>query len=115
MSNLTRWNPINEFEDLMNRYNRMFGLTRAGEREGKAKVAEFFELVAEFERFEQFEPREFVAQGDKVVAIGHYRAVTKPTGRRFESDFVMVFTLRGGKVARFQEFTDSAGINAAFA
>ncbi|GAA0845949.1 Hsp20/alpha crystallin family protein [Marinobacter szutsaonensis] len=35
MSNLTRWNPINEFEDLMNRYNRMFGLTRAGEREGK--------------------------------------------------------------------------------
>lgn len=35
MSNLTRWNPINEFEDLMNRYNRMFGLTRAGERESK--------------------------------------------------------------------------------
>jgi ketosteroid isomerase-like protein len=87
----------------------------SGEREGKAKVAEFFELVADFERFEQFEPREFVAQGDKVVAIGHYRAVTKPTGRSFESDFVMVFTLRGGKVARFQEFTDSAGINAAFA
>lgn len=35
MSNLTRWNPINEFEDLMNRYNRMFGLARTGEREGK--------------------------------------------------------------------------------
>ena len=28
MSNLTRWNPINEFEDLMSRYNRMFGLPR---------------------------------------------------------------------------------------
>jgi ketosteroid isomerase-like protein len=87
----------------------------AGERQGKAQVAEFFQLVAEFERFEQFEPREFVAEGDKVVAIGHYRAVTKPTGRSFESDFVMVFTLRDGKVTRFQEFTDSAGINAAFA
>jgi HSP20 family protein len=36
MSNLTRWNPINEFDDLMNRYNRMFGLARTtGEREGK--------------------------------------------------------------------------------
>lgn len=34
MSNLTRWNPINEFEDLMNRYNRVFGLSRAG-GEGK--------------------------------------------------------------------------------
>jgi HSP20 family protein len=26
MSNLTRWNPVNEFEDLINRYNRQFGL-----------------------------------------------------------------------------------------
>ena len=36
MTNLTRWNSVNEFEDLMNRYNRMFGLARSGgEREGK--------------------------------------------------------------------------------
>ena len=27
----------------------------------------------------------------------------------------MVFTLRNGKVVRFQEFSDSAGINAAYA
>ena len=87
----------------------------SGERKGKASVAEFFKQVAESEDFQQFEPREFVAQGDKVVTIGHYRAVTKATGKSFESDFVMVFTLRGGKVATFREFTDSAGINAAFA
>jgi uncharacterized protein len=87
----------------------------SGERSGKTEVAEFFRQVAAAEDFQQFEPREFVAQGDKVVAIGHYRAVTKPTGKSFESDFVMVFTLRDGKIARFQEFTDSAGINAAFA
>jgi ketosteroid isomerase-like protein len=87
----------------------------SGERKGKSQVAEFFEQVAAAEDFQQFEPREFVAQGEKVVAMGHYRAVTKPTGKSFESDFVMVFTLRDGKVARFQEFTDSAGINAAFA
>ncbi len=35
MSNLTRWNPVREFDDLMNRYNRMFGSNWAGEREGK--------------------------------------------------------------------------------
>jgi ketosteroid isomerase-like protein len=78
-------------------------------------VAEFFQQVAASEEFQQFEPREFVAQGEKVVAIGHYRAITKPTGKSFESDFAMVFTMRDGKVAKFQEFTDSAGINAAFA
>ena len=87
----------------------------SGERKGKAGVAEFFKQVSDAEDFQQFEPREFVAQGDKVVALGHYRAVTKATGKTFESDFAMVFTLRGGKVATFQEFTDSAGVNAAFA
>jgi ketosteroid isomerase-like protein len=87
----------------------------SGERTGKAAVAEFFKIVAETEDFQQFEPREFVAQGDKVVAIGRYRAITKATGKTFESDFVMVFTLRGGKVAGFREFTDSAAVNAAFA
>ncbi|HEY7054981.1 MAG TPA: nuclear transport factor 2 family protein [Vicinamibacterales bacterium] len=86
----------------------------SGERRGKASVAEFFKIVGESEDFEQFEPREFVAQGNTVVALGHYRAVTKATGKRFDADFAMVFTLRDGKVASFREFTDSAGINAAF-
>ena len=80
----------------------------------KASVAEFFKRVSESEDFQQFEPREFVAQADKVVAIGHYRAVTKSTRKSFESDFVMVFTLRDGKVVQFQEFSDSAAINAAY-
>lgn len=36
MANITRWNPVSEFDDLMNRYNRLFGLARGNdEREGK--------------------------------------------------------------------------------
>lgn len=35
MSNLARWNPISEFEEMMNRYNRLFGLSRPVEREGR--------------------------------------------------------------------------------
>jgi ketosteroid isomerase-like protein len=86
----------------------------AGERHGKDAVAEFFRIVGETETFEQFEPREFVAQGDQVVAIGHYRARAHGGGT-FDSDFVMVFTLRGGRVVRFREYLDSAALNAAFA
>jgi ketosteroid isomerase-like protein len=86
----------------------------AGERTGKASVGEFFTIVAKNIDFERFEPREFVAQGDKVVALGHYTGKT-PFGKRFDSDFVMVFTLRNGKVSHFQEFSDSAALNAAFA
>lgn len=36
MTKITRWNPINEFEDLLDRYNRQFGLSRSeGDGEGK--------------------------------------------------------------------------------
>lgn len=62
--------------------------------------------------FSRFEPKEFIATGDKVVALGHYTAAT-PIKKSFDSDFAMVFTLRNGKVTHFQEFCDSAAINAA--
>jgi ketosteroid isomerase-like protein len=34
--------------------------------------------------------------------------------KSFKSDFAMVFTLRNGKVIRFQEFCNSAAINDAY-
>ena len=49
----------------------------AGERRGKAAVAEFFKQVAENINFSRFEPKEFIATGDKVVALG-----TTPRRRR---------------------------------
>ena len=63
--------------------------------------------------FSRFEPREFIATGDKVVALGHYVGKTS-IGKSFDLDWAMVFTLRNGKVVRFQEFTDSAAVNASF-
>jgi len=87
----------------------------AGRRQGKAAVAEFFRIVSETEDFQRFELREFIAQGDTVVAIGHYTAKTRSTGKIFDAEFVMVFTVTNGRVCAFREFTDSAQINAAFA
>jgi ketosteroid isomerase-like protein len=84
-----------------------------GARRGKAAVGEFFTTLAKSMTFEVFEPREFVAQGDKVVVLGYYKAKTA-SGRPFASDWVMIFTVANGQVARFQEFTDVAALNAAF-
>ena len=85
----------------------------AGERRDKKGVADFFKKVGENIKFSQFEPREFISQGDRVVTLGHYKG-TSPSGRTFDSDFVMVFKLRNGKVTHFQEFLDVAQLNAAY-
>jgi uncharacterized protein len=99
-------------------WNAVYGtgshVPTSGERRGKAAVAEFFKQVAEYVNFSRFEPKEFIATGDKVVALGHYTATT-PMKQSFDSDFAMVFTLRNGKVTHFQEFCNSAAINAAYA
>lgn len=85
-------------------------LPQAGRRHGRAAVAEFFRQVAESTNFEAFEPREFIAQGDRVAVLGHYTGTTNPSGQRFASDWAMIFDIRNGRFVRFREFTDSAQI-----
>jgi ketosteroid isomerase-like protein len=85
----------------------------AGERRGKAAVGEFFAIVGKTMQFERFEPREFIEQGNRVAAFGYYEAKTS-TGKRLDSEWVMLFTFRNGKIAEFQEFTNTAMLNAAF-
>jgi ketosteroid isomerase-like protein len=62
----------------------------------------------------RFEPREFIADGDKVVVLGHATWQVKPTGRTFDTAWTHVFTLRNGKMARFEAFADTAAGERAF-
>lgn len=84
------------------------GFPAFGPRRGPEEVAQFFRDVAANDEFGEFSPREFVASGDKVVALGHYAITMKKTGRKFATDWAHVFTFRDGKVVKFREHTDSA-------
>jgi ketosteroid isomerase-like protein len=85
-----------------------------GKRTGRAAVGEFFASVAANQDVLQFEPRDFIAQGDRVVSLGDYEWRVKDTGREFASDFAHVFTIRDGKVVAFKEYFDSAVVAAAY-
>ncbi len=87
----------------------------SGRRVGHGEVSPFFYDLARAADCERFDPREFIAERDKVVVLGHYAGKAKATGRQFVSDWVMVFTIRDGKVVHFREFADVAAINAAYA
>src|ERR1700722_9089500 len=49
----------------------------SGTRSGKAGVGEFFKIVSESTEFTKFEPREYIAQGDRVVALGFFEGKSK--------------------------------------
>jgi hypothetical protein len=79
-----------------------------GSRKGKAEVKDFFRIVAETHDFDEFSPRDFYGDRDKVFALGQYALTLKKNGRKAASQWIHVFTFRGGKVASFREFTDTA-------
>jgi cytochrome P450/ketosteroid isomerase-like protein len=86
----------------------------AGDYHGRAAVAKFFETVLSSVDIHQFEPQEFIAQGDKVVVTGHLRLTARATGGIIESDFVHVITVRNGLWLRFRDFMNTAVAVAAF-
>jgi ketosteroid isomerase-like protein len=84
------------------------GVPFAGARRGTGQVGEFFSTLADVQDTLAFEPREFVAQGDKVVVLGDYSWRVKKNGREYGSDFAHVFTVRDGKIVAFHEYMDTA-------
>jgi len=48
-----------------------------------------------------------------VVAYGTYRGTYKRTGKYFEARVAHLWTLRGGKITRFEQFVDSRTVAAA--
>lgn len=82
-------------------------IPNAGRLQGKAAVAQFFQGVSETLEFHDFDPKEFIANGDVVVAIGTWDATVRGTSVRIKDGFVMVFRLRGGKIAEFREYSDT--------
>jgi uncharacterized protein len=79
-----------------------------GARKGPGAVQEFFGLVGSTLAFSAFSPKEFYLAGDKVFVLGHYAYTVKKTGKAAESNWVHIFTVAGGKVKGFCEFSDTA-------
>src|SRR3712207_3896458 len=101
-------------EDVDWRLPEIEGVPFSGERRGHGQVSEFFKSLADSQDSVSFEPREFVAQGDKVVALGTYNWRVRRSGKEYGGDWAHVFTVRGGRIEGFHEYMDSARAEAAF-
>ncbi|MCK1383570.1 nuclear transport factor 2 family protein [Bradyrhizobium sp. 21] len=56
------------------------------------------------------EPREFVAQGDRVLVVGFARGKIKATNKIFEDDWVFAITVRNGKLTNIREYVDTQAL-----
>jgi ketosteroid isomerase-like protein len=79
----------------------------SGVRRGVAGVTQFFAELAKTLEFSAFEPHDYIAQGDRVVALIHYADKNKNTGRTFDAETAMIWTVRNGKLVQFIEYTDT--------
>jgi ketosteroid isomerase-like protein len=85
-----------------------------GERRGHGGATEFFVQLGTNVEFENFEPGVFIAEGDRVVALGRERGRVRGTGKAFDNEWALVFTFGDGKVTNFQLYENTAAVAEAF-
>lgn len=84
------------------------GLPFAGRRRNRQDVAKFFSDVQRADDIHSFEPREFIEAGEHVTVLGWESTTARETEKKFESEWVHVFTLKNGKVSRWRGFYNTA-------
>jgi ketosteroid isomerase-like protein len=81
----------------------------AGTRHGHAGIADLFETASKTMEMTS-EPREFVAQGGRVLVIGFAKGTVKATKKTFEDNWIFAITIRDGKLANIREYVDTQAL-----
>lgn len=79
-------------------------------RRTKQEVGAFFKELGHMVKPEGFELCEVCNQDERVVVEGKNRGTVRKTGRTYEHDWVMVFTVRRGRIVRFRHYYDTADL-----
>ena len=90
------------------------GFPGGGEHVGAAAVLDgVFAVFRERWSSWSAEVREYLGAGEAVVVLGEYRGTYKDTGRSMAAAFAHVYWVRGGRVVRFEQYTDTAMVRGA--
>jgi uncharacterized protein len=81
----------------------------AGTHRGHAGLAGLLETASKSIETST-EPREIVAQGDRVLVVGFARGKIKATNKTFEDDWVFAITVRDGRLTNIREYVDTQAL-----
>jgi uncharacterized protein len=82
----------------------------AGTHRGHAGLTDLLQKASEKVETSFLEPREFIAQGDRVLVVGFARGRIKATNKTWEDDWVFAITVRNGKVTNIREYVDTQAL-----
>lgn len=82
----------------------------AGTRHGHAGLVDLLKTQSETMETTLMEPREFIAQGDRVLVIGFARGKIKATRKTFEDDWIFAITVRDGRLTNIREYIDTQAL-----
>ena len=86
------------------------GWPLAGTHRGHAGLAGVLWKASEEIEMTYPKPPEFVAQGDRVLAVGVATGRIKATNRTFRDDWVFDITVRNGKLTKIREYIDTQAL-----
>lgn len=81
----------------------------AGTRHGHAGLADLLETASKSIETST-EPREFIAQGDRVLVVGFARGKIKATNKTFEDNWIFAITVRDGRLTSIREYIDTQAL-----
>lgn len=81
----------------------------AGTHRGHAGLADLLETASKSMETSK-EPREFVAQGDRVLAVGFASGKVKATNKTFEDEWIFAITVRDGRLTDIREYIDTQAL-----
>jgi uncharacterized protein len=80
----------------------------------REQVLQAVKLLHESIEILAFEIDEFIVSKENVLVLGHEHVRFKATGRTVEARWVQIFTVRDGKICRYEEFADNAAWDNAY-
>lgn len=86
----------------------------AKRRRNRMEVVAFFEEVRRKTAGFELKPESFLSAADRVVIEGATQGVVASTGRDFLSRWVMIVTVRDGRVSKLRQYYDTADVAKAF-
>ena len=89
------------------------GMEFTRRRQSKVEVAAYLTGLTTDWKMNYFRMGEFVAQGDRVVAIGSCSWSNRKTGKSVDTPIVHLWRFKNGKGIEFFEFYDTAMVQAA--